>query len=196
MRSGNMHSRLFSFLLVAMLSAPAFADSIMAQLSSQSARFRYNTNSLGQSFGNLESSVGFLYTDSSDVKNSYLLDVGAFVRGESVEAPIIVSIGGRLYAGKAQDYTVYALGLGGDVLLMPDSWGGFGLGAFFTIAPSVVSFGDADGLLDYGASLNFEVSPQATVLLGYQKVEVDINTNNVGTIDVDNRAFFAVHIKF
>ncbi len=196
MRSGNMHLRLFSFLLAAMLSGSAFADSMMAQLSSDSARFRYNTSSLGQSFGNLESSMGFLYTDNSTTKNSYLLDVGAFVRGESVEAPIIVSIGGRVYAGKAQDYTVYAVALGGDALLMPDSWGGFGLGAYFMIAPSVVSFGDSDGLIEYGATLNFEVSPQATVLLGYQKVEVDISTNNAGTIDIDTGGFFAVHIKF
>ncbi len=191
-----MRLRLFSFLVMVIMSSSAIADSMTAQLSNDSARFRYNMSGLGQSFGNLESSIGFLYTDNSDSKNSYLLDVGAFVRGESVEAPIIVSIGGRLYGGKAQDYTVYAVGLGGDVLMLPEAWGGFGMGAFFMIAPGVVSFGDADGLLDYGASLIFEVSPQATVLLGYQKVEADIKATGVGTISIDNGAFFGVHVKF
>ncbi len=196
MRSGNMRLKLFSFLVAIVISSSAMADSATVQLSSDSARFRYNMTGLGQSFGNLESSFGFLYTDNSDAKNSYLADVGAFVRGESVEAPIIVSIGGRFYAGKAEDYTVYAVGLGGDVLLLPESWGGFGVGAFFVIAPGVVSFGDSDGLVDYGAHMIFEVSPQATVLLGYQKVDVDINVAGVDKINVDNGAFFGVHIKF
>ncbi len=196
MRSENMHLRLFSFLLAALVSASAFADSMTAQLSNDNARFRYSMSGMGQSFGNLETSAGFLYTDNSTGKNSYLLDVGTFVRGESVEAPIIVSIGGRLYAGRAKTYTVYAVGLGGDVMLVPDSWGGFGLGAFFMIAPSVVAFGDSSGLIEYGATLNFEVSPQATVQLGYQKIDVDISANNVGTINIDNGGFFAVKIKF
>lgn len=196
MRSVTIHLRSFLLLLLAMLGAPAMADSFTAQLSSDSARFRYTMMGMGQSFGNLESSVGFLYTDTKNARNSYLADVGAFVRGESVEAPIIVSIGGRFYAGKAQDYTVYAIGLGGDVLLLPESWGGFGIGGFFLIAPGVVSFGDSDGLLDYGANLIFEVSPQATVLLGYQNVETDINATNVGTIKIDDSVFFGVHIKF
>ncbi len=81
-------------------------------------------------------------------------------------------------------------------MLVPDSWGGFGLGAFFMIAPSVVAFGDSNGLIEYGATLNFEVSPQATVQLGYQKIDVDISTNNAGTINIDNGGFFAVKIKF
>ncbi len=196
MHSGNMRLRLFSFLLTATVSVSALADSMTAQLSNDNARFRYNMSGLGQSFGNLETSAGFLYTDNSTGKNSYLLDVGAFVRGESVEAPIIVSIGGRIYAGKAKDYTVYAVGLGGDVTLAPESWSGFGVGAFFTIAPSVVAFGDSDGLVEYGATLNFEISPQASVQLGYQKIDVEISTNNVGTINIDNGGFFAVHIKF
>ncbi|HEB56948.1 MAG TPA: hypothetical protein ENI98_11745 [Gammaproteobacteria bacterium] len=196
MGSEHMRLRLFSFLLAATVSASALADSMTAQLSNDSARFRYSMSGIGQSFGNLETSAGFLYTDNSTGKNSYLLDVGTFVRGESVEAPIIVSIGGRVYAGKAKDYTVYAVGLGGDVMLVPESWSGFGIGAFFIIAPSVVAFGDSDGLVEYGASLNFEISPQASVRLGYQKVDVDIGTNNAGTITIDSGGFFAVHIKF
>ncbi len=191
-----MRLRLFSILVTVIISSSAIADSMTAQLSNDSARFRYNMSGLGQSFGNLESSFGFLYTDNSDAQNSYLLDVGSFVRGESVEAPIIVSIGGRFYAGKAQDYTVYAVGLGGDVLLLPDAWGGFGVGAFFLIAPGVVSFADSDGLLDYGVNLIFEVSPQASVLLGYQKVEVDINAAGVDKINIDNGGFFGLQIKF
>ncbi len=201
MPSGITSSKRFFGLLLAMFgglaAAPvAQADSMMAQLSSDSARFRYTTTGLGQSFGNLETSFGFLYTDNSGEKNSYLADVGSFVRGESVEAPIIVSIGGRLYAGKAKDYTVYAVGLGGDALLLPDSWGGFGLGAFFIIAPGVVSFGDSDGLMEYGATMHFEVSPQASVLLGYQKIETDIKNAPVDKVTIDDGVFFAVHVTF
>lgn len=196
MRSGNIYLRLFSFLLAALLSVPVFADSMKAELSNNLARFRYSMSGTGQSFGNLESSVGFLYTNNTTGKNSYLMDVGAFVRGESVEAPIIVSIGGRVYAGKIKNYTVYAVGLGGDATLAPDSWGGFGLGAYIMLAPSVVAFGDSNGLVEYGATLNFDVSPQATVQLGYQKIDVDISKNNTGTINIDNGGFFSVRIKF
>ncbi|MDH5571090.1 MAG: hypothetical protein OEY89_04945 [Gammaproteobacteria bacterium] len=191
-----MYLRAFSFLLMLLASGAVLADSLMAQLSSDSARFRYQVAGLGQSFGNLETEVGFLYTDKTAGSNDYIADVGVLVRGESVEAPIVVSIGGRLYAGKVADYNVYAVGLGGDAMLLPESWGGFGIGAFFIMAPGVVSFGDSDGLREYGVTLNFDVSPQASVILGYQNIEVNIETNNVGDVEVDKGAFFGVHIKF
>ena len=191
-----MYLRAFSFFLMLSASGAVLADSLMAQLSSDSARFRYQIAGLGQSFGNLETEVGFLYTDKDTGDNNYLADIGVLVRGESVEAPIIVSIGGRVYVGKVADYNVYAVGLGGDATLLPESWGGFGIGAFFIIAPGVVSFGDSDGITEYGVTMNFDVSPQATVVLGYQKVEVDIETNNVGDVEIDKGAFFGVNIKF
>lgn len=191
-----MYLRAFSFFLMLSASGAVLADALMAQLGSDSARFRYQIAGLGQSFGNLETEVGFLYTDKDTGDNNYLADIGVLVRGESVEAPIIVSIGGRVYVGKVADYNVYAVGLGGDATLLPESWGGFGIGAFFIIAPGVVSFGDSDGITEYGVTMNFDVSPQATVVLGYQKVEVDIETNNVGDVEIDKGAFFGVNIKF
>lgn len=191
-----MYLRAFSFLLMLSVSSVALADVLSAQLSSDSARFRYSGTGLGQSFGNLETEVGFLYTDKNTENDDYIADIGVLVRGESVEAPILVSIGGRLYGGKVSTYDFFAVGLGGDAILVPESWGGFGIGLFYFMAPGVVSFGDADGLTEYGATLHFEVSPQATVVLGYQKVEVEIKTNNVGDVEVDKGAFFGINIKF
>ncbi|MCW9025312.1 MAG: hypothetical protein OQK73_11635 [Gammaproteobacteria bacterium] len=177
------------------------ADALEAQLGSDSARFRYNVADFGQSFGNLEGEVGFLYTDKDTRNNDYLVDAGVLVRGESVEAPIIISIGARAYMGSVSrntmtDYDVMVVGLGGDALLLPDSWGGFGIGAFFMTAPSVVSFRDADGFTEYGATINFEVSPQAVVKLGYQRIRVDIETNGVGKLDLAKGGFFGIQIKF
>lgn len=197
----SMVVRIFSVLLLLAVSNVSIADSLGAQLGSDTARFRYNVAGLGQSFGNLEGEVGFLYSDKDDRKTNYLIDAGVLVRGESVEAPIIVSIGGRIYSGKVSnntstDYSLLAVGLGGDALLLPDAWGGFGVSAFFITAPSVVSFGDIDGLTEYGVAVNFEVSPQAIVKLGYQRIRADMDVPGVDKIDIAKGGFFAVEMKF
>lgn len=179
------------FLFVALLvSSASSAEEINIQLGNDTARFMYITEAFGQDFGRLELEAGFLYNDNNDT----LVNAGLLVRGESVSVPIIVAIGARAYVADIADYDIGVLAIGGDLLLAPEAWGGFGAGIYFYTAPGIVSFGDADDLTEYGAYVNFQVTPQARVALGYQKIEVSII--NVGDIEIDEGAYFRLNLSF
>lgn len=171
------------------------AQTLKIQLGSDMARLIYATESLGQNFGRLEIEGGYLYADSNAVNSSdFLLHLGAQVRGESLDVPLIVAIGARAYYGEASNFDIAGLGISGEALLMPDSWNGFGIGAFVFVSPSVVAFQDAEGLDEYGLTLNFQITSQATVVAGIQKIEADIE--NVGNRTIDDSAFIGIEMRF
>lgn len=184
-----MYRRLI-LLVTALLSSAAFAEEINIQLSDETARFMYLTEAFGQDFGRLELEAGFLYNQDGDS----LVNAGLLVRGESVSVPLIVSIGARAYYADLSAYTVAALAIGGDLLLSPESWGGLGAGLFYYSAPGVVSFADADGLTEYGVYVNFQITPQARIALGYQRIDASIV--NAATVIVDKGAYFGLNLSF
>lgn len=170
------------------------ASELNVQLGSDTARFMYLTEAFGQDFGRLELEAGFLYDENDDV----LVNAGLLVRGESVSVPLIVSIGGRAYYSQVTtttgEYDVGAITIGGDLLLSPESWGGFGLGGFFYTAPGVVSFGDADGLTEFGVYANFQITPQARMAVGYKEITASIE--NQPDHEIDKGAYFGLNISF
>lgn len=167
------------------------AEELNIQLSSDTARLMYITEAFGQDFGRLELETGFLYNENGDS----LINLGLLVRGESVSVPLIVSMGARAYyADIGASSTVGAVAIGGDLLLQPEPWGGLGLGAFYFTAPSVVSFFDADGLTEYGAYLSFQISPQASIAGGFKHIEASVE--NVGDIEIEDGAYFALNLSF
>jgi len=192
-----MIQRIIQIMILALVSNVASANAIKAYLGSEAARFSYATDAFGQDYGRLETEFGFFYTDHKEPirKDDYLVHLGFQVRGESLDFPVIVSVGGRLYFGEASTYSVSGIGLGGDVLLLPESWGGFGLGGFFYYAPGVVTFQDADKLTDWGVYASFQITPQASIVGGVQKVKAEID-NGVGEVELEDGAFFGVNIRF
>ena len=172
----------------------ASAAEINVQLGSDTARFMYLTEAFGQDFGRLELEAGFLYHENNDT----LFNVGLLVRGESVSVPLIVSIGGRVYYSNISTntgtYNVAAIAIGGDLLLTPESWGGFGIGGFFYTAPGVVSFADAEGLTEYGVYANFQITPQARMAIGYKEITAEIDSQP--DYEFDKAAYFGLNISF
>ena len=77
---------------------------------------------------------------------------------------------------------------------MPESWKGLGIGAFLYVVPSIVAFQDSDGLNEYGITLNWQVTSQALITLGYQDIETDIK--NVGTYTIDDGAYLGIGLSF
>ncbi len=185
-----MYSRILVLATALLLSAPSAAEEINIQLSNDTARFMYLTEAFGQDFGRLELEAGFLYNQNGDT----LVNAGLLVRGESVSVPLIVSVGARAYYASLAQYKVSAIAIGGDLLLSPESWGGLGLGAFFYTAPGVVSFGDAEGLTEYGVYVNFQITPQARMIGGYKQIDTSIK--NGGTIIIDKGAYFGLNLSF
>ncbi|MCW8901892.1 MAG: YfaZ family outer membrane protein [Gammaproteobacteria bacterium] len=185
-----MYPRIILLVSALFASNVSSAAEFNIQLGSDTARFMYLTEAFGQDFGRLELEAGFLYNENSDK----LLNAGLLVRGESVSVPLIVSIGGRAYYAEVASYKLGAIAIGGDLLLSPESWGGFGLGAFFYTAPGIVSFSDAEGLTEYGVYTNFQVTPQARMSLGYKKINVSIK--NAADAEIDKGAYFGLNISF
>lgn len=185
-----MHPRIILLAVTLFMSSAASAEEFNVQLGGETARFMYLTEAFGQDFGRLELEAGFLYNENGDS----LVNVGLLVRGESVSIPLIVAIGGRAYLAKVDPYDVGAIAIGGDLLLSPESWGGFGAGLYYYAAPGVVAFGDAEGLTEYGAYLSYQITPQARIALGYQSIDAEIE--NVGDVNIDKGGYFSVNLSF
>ena len=122
-----MYRRIILLATALLMSNVATAEEFNIQLGSDTARFMYLTEAFGQDFGRLELEAGFLYHENGDS----IINAGLLVRGESVSVPLIVSVGARAYYAKVDTYDVGAITIGGDLLLSPESWGGFGAGLFF-----------------------------------------------------------------
>ena len=185
-----MYPRILVLVTALFASNVASAAEFNLQLGSDTARFMYLTEAFGQDFGRLELEAGFLYNENDDS----LFNAGLLVRGESVSVPLIVSIGARAYVAEVGIYDVGAIAIGGDLLLSPDSWGGFGLGGFFYLAPGGVAFGDTEGLTEYGVYANFQVTPQARMAVGYKEINVEIT--NASDVELDKGAYFGLTISF
>lgn len=185
-----MYPRIILLAITLLMSSSVYSEEFTIQLGSESARFMYITEAFGQDFGRLEMEAGFLYNEN----NNKLVNVGLLVRGESVSVPLIVSIGARAYYADLSPYTAGAIAIGGDLLLGPESWGGLGLGAYFYTAPGVVAFADAEDLTEYGAYLNYQITPQANIAFGYQRIDVSIT--NLPDVTFDKGAYFALNLSF
>lgn len=185
-----MYRRIILLVTALLMSNVATAEEINIQLGSDTARFMYLTEAFGQDFGRLELEAGFLYHENGDS----LLNAGLLVRGESVSVPLIVSIGARAYYADVGTYRISAIAIGGDLLFSPESWGGFGIGAFYYKAPGVVAFSDADDLTEYGAYVNFQITPQARVAIGYK--DINVSTTSGVELEIDKGSYFALNISF
>jgi len=185
--------RLVSFFILFTLASTTQAELLRIGLGSDMIRINYDSANLGKSLGQVELEAGFLYSEQNPTSDT-MGHLGALVRGESVEAPVIVAVGIRAYFGSADGYSVGGLAIGGDVALAPESWNGFGLSGIFYLAPSVVSYGDAKGIQDYGVAATFKITSQATVNLGYQVMNVDLK--DLPTRKVDDGVYIGVDLTF
>ena len=188
-----MFVRLASLFILTIFTTSIQAEILRIALGSDMFRIDYASANLGKSIGQVEFEAGFLYSEQNPSSDT-MGQIGVLVRGESVEAPVIVSVGARAYFGSAADESVGGLAIGGDVTFAPESWNGFGVSGMLYFAPSVVSYGEANGLQDYGIAATFKVTNQATINLGYQVMKVDLD--NQPTRTVDDGAYIGVSILF
>ena len=175
-----------------------FAQGLAIQLNDDSARFTFATEAWGQQYGQLDLEGGFLYSDNDD----YMFNLGLMVRNDSLDTPLIVSVGSRLYyasvtgpAPTLTSYSVAAVTIGIDVLIIPDNLGGVGFGAHYFVGPSVVSFGDAEGFTEYGVRVGYQITPQANIYLGYQNIETQIDGSGAD-VTISKGSLFGVDLRF
>lgn len=174
----------------------AFADMFDVRLSHKSARFSYSTEVFGNQNGPVDLETGLFFNQDSDK----MVHVGMMVRNDTLDNPLVISIGVRAYYGDVGHKApgphskFGAIAIGGELLFIPDNLGGVGLGFYYYGAPKVVSYNDAENFHEYGIRVNYELTSQANVSLGYQKIKV--NLTNGASLDVDSSVFFGIGLRF
>ncbi|MBI3561699.1 MAG: hypothetical protein HY080_08295 [Gammaproteobacteria bacterium] len=156
------------------------ADAINIELSNKSAHLVYASELYGSQYGPIDMEFSGYF----DEDNNNMLTAGLLVRNDSLDNPVVISIGTRAYyadAGNAPGQTrakAAALTIGGELLYFPNNLKGFGFGAKVFIAPRVVTFLDAQGFIEYGARAEYEITKQSSIYLGYSKVSIDLKTGS------------------
>ena len=191
-----MLKKVITFCLAMLLVTPAQADSFNVNLGDNSVRFLYATEMFGGTYGPIDFEVGLYFNEDDDVMGH----MGFMVRNDTLDNPLVISLGTRLYyadAGNAPSQTqadVGAIAIGGELLIIPDNLSGLGFGFYYYTAPSVVSFMDADRFTEYGVSLKYEITQQSSISIGYQKVEADLD--NGSTVEIEDGAYFSIGLRF
>lgn len=193
-----MHRLALLCLGLLILSGTARAESSFGvQLSDENARFVYATEIFGGQHGPVDMEFGLFFNEDDDTMGH----IGLMVRNDTLESPLVISIGTRAYyadAGNAPGgpppSKVGAITIGGELLLIPDNWGGLGLGLHYFVAPSIVSFQDADGFTEYGVRLNYEITRQTNIFVGYEKIEADLKDGS--DLEIGSSVVFGINLRF
>jgi hypothetical protein len=173
-----------------------YADALNIQLSNKSARFIYASEVFGGQFGPTDLEVGAYFNEDDDT----VAHLGLMVRNDSLDNPLIIAIGARAYYADAGNQlgqtplTAGALALGGEILVIPNNLGGLGIGFHYFVAPSVTSFMDAEGFTEYGALVDYEITEQASVYVGYRKIEIEPETG--ADVVVDSSVIYGLILRF
>ena len=186
------------FLYTGVVHAEAESQALDIRLGSNSARFMYASEVLGGSFGAASLEFGVFFNEDNDT----LGHIGMFIASESLENPFTISLGFRGYYGDVGNNPdpnipqtdVGALAIGGDLVFVPKNFGGFGFAVNYYIAPSVLAFMDADRFVEYGARMEFSITEQTKLLLGYRNIEVD-RTDGVN-VEIDSGFIFGIGLRF
>lgn len=195
--------RIFCLLMLLLLGhggahAEVGSQALDIRLGGDSARFMYATEVFGGTFG--PSSVEFgVYFDED---NDSLYHVGFFIQSESLDNPFSISIGTRAYYGDVGNAPapdgpqtdMAAIAIGGELIYAPKGFAGFGFAANYYVAPSVVSFMDADKFVEYGARVEFSITEAAKLILGYRNIEVDREDGI--NIEIDSSFIFGIGLRF
>ena len=180
------------------IAGPVRAESAFGiHLSDESARFVYATEIFGGQHGPVDMEFGLFFNEDDDTMGH----IGLLVRNDTLESPLVISIGTRAYYADAGNAVggpppskIGAITIGGELLFIPDDWGGLGFGMHYFVAPSIVSFEDADGFTEYGVRLNYEITRQTNLFIGYEKIEADLDDGS--TLEIESSIVFGINLRF
>lgn len=191
-----MLNRIFITLFLLVISSPALAEKLDFRLGQDMARLSYSSLVSGTTFGRTEVSGGFMYNDAGNT----LLDLGLQVIDMAgTKTPgLEIGVGPRLYIASLDTPSASgtAVALGGNLRYKsPDVERVAFYGSLY-YAPGITSFMDADSLLEYGFGAAYEVLPTADAYIGYQSINMDINTGGGGNHDLDDGFIIGMRMAF
>lgn len=184
-------------LLAGLATLPAHAGQLDLNLNDDAAyaQFGWAINQ-GQP-GTLNGEAGLYYT-TDDV---YVGNVGLMVVGEtgSSDNPLEAGVGVKVLGIHADngrdDFDTAGLAPGLALRYYPAAVNRLVIGGRVHYAPNVVTFGDADSVLEAQARVEYQIIPQAFAYVGYRHLEVEPETG-AEDYELDEGGHVGIRILF
>jgi hypothetical protein len=181
-------------LSVLLIASPAVAETFEISLNDTSVQAQYGHLLGRDDYGAAHLQTRILYNDRKD---SLLGSLGFDFSGEPLEIPgLELAVGVHLVGGEAQrrhasDLDLLAVGIGGRVVYAPAELHGLSFGGRVFYGPKILSFLDAERLIETGARVAFAVTPVVQLFVDYQNIRVDFDQVGYRSIDDSLRVGFA-----
>ena len=185
--------------IAAMLpSVNALPAGLDLKLSSETAEVTFLTQSATFGYGGADIGIGLFINENDDfLANGSIVVSGS---GTGDVRALHFGVGGKAYAGQidfegnAEDPSGGGIAIGGNLRYVFPSSTPFAILIEGFWAPSVTSFSDFDGIVEYRAALELEVTPSARAYIGYRKLEVELDTGL--EVVLDDNAHIGVRFAF
>ncbi len=174
------------------------------KLSSETAEVTFLTQNATFGYGGADIGIGLLINENDD----FLVNGSIVVSGSGTGdvRALHFGVGGKVYGGRLdfssnvpgassqENPSGGAIAVGGNLRYVFPASMPFAILIEGFWAPSVTSFSDFDGLVEYRAALELEVTPSARAYIGYRVLEVELDTGL--EYDVDDNAHIGVRFAF
>lgn len=188
-----MNIRLLSVLTLSALAAsPALARDFSLSLTNESVRAQVNAT---DSASELAYGGGYTYHEGS--RHIFNLDFHAQGRTALGNLPTTAGVGLRGIAyDDGDNYDGGGLGLGGFASVNIPMVPGLSVNADLHFAPSILSFGDNDGIFSTSANLSYRIIRNAEFFGGYRYLNADLDNAARSDITLDSGIMAGLKILF
>jgi hypothetical protein len=169
-----------------MASTAVLADALDINLNNNTAQFQYGTGTATGTEGKTDLHAGLLYTNS----NSVLVNAGILVINSQDNAPglsIGAGVEGLLATIKEDNSPTRsnASAVAIDLLARysPPTASQIGFAGELHYAPRIITFGDAIRYSQVGVRMEYELSTQTLVYIGYRKITFGIKNSPDAVLD-------------
>ena len=174
------------------------------KLSSETAEVTFLTQNATFGYGGADIGIGLFINENDD----FLVNGSIVVSGSGTGdvRALHFGVGGKAYAGRLDFSSTVpgassqdnpsggAIAVGGHLRYVFPSSTPIAILAEGFWAPSVTSFSDFDGLIEYRFALELEVTPSARAYIGYRVLEVELDTGF--KYKLDDNAHIGVRFAF
>jgi len=190
-----MNTRILSAVVLGTAATLANAGQLDINLNNKTAFAQYGAPVGYHGNGQTDLELGFLFTEASDLMGT----VGIAMKTEAgSDIPgLTFGLSVRLYGVslKAPDANLAATALGGSVLYRPGGpEGRVALIGQLGYAPDIITFGDANNLLEMGLRAEYQISPGAAAYVGYRLIRIDVKGH--GNTELDNGGHVGLRMSF
>jgi hypothetical protein len=182
-------------LLLLLMAGTVTAETFEVSLNDNSVQAQYGHLLGRDNYGAAHLQGRLLYGDRKD---TLLGSLGLDFSGEPLELPgLELAVGLHLVGGETrrarggEDLDLLSLGIGGRIAYAPAELHGLSLAGRAFYGPKILSFLDAERLIETGLRLGFAVTPVVQLFVDYQNMRVDFENRGYRTVDDSLRVGFA-----